>query len=259
VNSPLVVPPSGERLIFGEGTLEEVWVGSGILDRLPGLDLAGCDRAVVLAPHPDDETLGVGGMIATLLERGSSVVVVFASDGEASHAHSTVVTPDELRARRTGEAGDALAALSDGLSGRLCAVRLQVPDGRLAENEDHVAGRVGDLLQPGDWCVATWDRDGHPDHEAVGRAGAVAAHSAGARLLTYPVWTWHWAEPDRPELPWSTARRLPLSLGARSRKSGAVSCYRSQTEPLGPAAGDAAIVPPSDLAHFERPFEVVFT
>ena len=99
-------------------------------------------------------------------------MVIFASDGEASHANSTVLTADELRARRTTEAGAAAGALADGLPGRMSTVRLQVPDGRLAANEDDIVERLGALLQPDDWCVATSDHDGHPDHEAVGKRPA---------------------------------------------------------------------------------------
>jgi hypothetical protein len=50
---------------------------------------------------------------------------------------------------------------------------------------------------------------------------------------------------------------LPLPPDALRRKQDAVACYPSQTEPLGPAPEDAAVVPPSDLAHFLRPEEVV--
>jgi len=40
------------------------------------------ERALVLAPHPDDETLGCGGAIRLLVESGKSVKVVFVTSGD---------------------------------------------------------------------------------------------------------------------------------------------------------------------------------
>jgi LmbE family N-acetylglucosaminyl deacetylase len=114
------------------------------------------------------------------------------------------------------------------------------------------------VLTPGRWCLATWRFDGHPDHEAVGRAAAKACAETGARVLEYPIWTWHWAAPDDPEVPWHRARRIELPPAARTAKDAAIAAFPSQTAPLGPAAADAAILPPHVPARFARPFEVVF-
>jgi len=57
---------------------------------------------------------------------------------------------------------------------------------------EHIGDGRGVLL------VAPWRHDGHPDHpdhEAAGRAAAAVATRTGARLLEYPLWFWHWAEP----------------------------------------------------------------
>jgi GlcNAc-PI de-N-acetylase len=48
---------------------------------LPAADLAG-PRLLVIAPHPDDETVGAGGAIATARERGWNVTVVFVTSGD---------------------------------------------------------------------------------------------------------------------------------------------------------------------------------
>lgn len=72
-----------------------------------------------------------------------------------------------------------------------------------------------------------------------------------------PEGAWHWARPGDPRVPWERALRVPLPPDARRRKPEALACYPSQTSPLGSASQDAAVVPPSDLAHFLRPEEVV--
>lgn len=242
----------------GGGTPEPAWAAWPTLGRLPTLDLSPCTRAVVLAPHPDDESLAVGGLMVSLLARGAEVVLLAVTDGEASHPGSAVATPDRLRVVRTAETAAALAALGDGLPGRLVAQRLHVPDGGVSNHEDGLTGTLALLLGRGDWCLAPFAGDGHPDHDAAGRAAQAACATTGARLLAYPLWTWHWAVPGDPRVPWVRALRLPLGAEARHRKQAALACYPSQTEPLGPTPEDAAVVPPSDLAYFQRPEEHVF-
>jgi LmbE family N-acetylglucosaminyl deacetylase len=61
---------------------------------------------LVLAPHPDDETLGAGGLIAKLCRAGVSVTVVAITDGEGAYAD----TPD-LGATRILEQTEALDRL----------------------------------------------------------------------------------------------------------------------------------------------------
>ena len=53
---------------------------------LPAVDPPGAgDRLVVVSAHPDDESLGAGGLIADRSVGGPRVQVVVATDGEASH------------------------------------------------------------------------------------------------------------------------------------------------------------------------------
>ncbi|RKJ98019.1 PIG-L family deacetylase, partial [Pseudoroseomonas wenyumeiae] len=66
---------------------------------------------VVLAPHPDDESLGCGGLLAAAAQAGRAVAVVFVSDGGASHPRSRRYPRLALRRLREAEALAALAAL----------------------------------------------------------------------------------------------------------------------------------------------------
>lgn len=74
-----------------------------------------------------------------------------------------------------------------------------------------------------------------------------------ATLWEYPIWAWHWAVPQ--QLP-ATLVRFDLTATDSAAKSAAVGAHRSQTEPLSPAAGDEAILPPAIAVHFDRPFEI---
>jgi LmbE family N-acetylglucosaminyl deacetylase len=234
------------------GTDETVWSSWPAPGGWPELDLAALADAsvVVLAAHPDDEVLGVGGLLARLAGLGADLRLVWATDGEASHPCSTAPVVARLGAVRRSES--ALAAERLGLA---AAPRrhLGLRDGRLAGDEDRLTDLVAAEVAGADVVLAPWSGDGHPDHEACGRA----ARRVASAVLEYPVWTWHWAEPDDARVPWSRARRVDLDADAAARKAAAVGCFRTQVAAIGPAAADAAVLPDRVLAHFRRDHEVV--
>jgi LmbE family N-acetylglucosaminyl deacetylase len=221
------------------GTPVPGWLAAFNRQRLPVLDLTGCPGLVVVAPHPDDETLGLGATIAQLVASGVGVQVVSVSDGGAAHPGATLLEQTRLEATRRHELQRATSIL-----GVPPPVRLGLPDGQLADYEDRLEDLLIEVLEgvaPGIWCAATWRGDGHPDHEAVGRAAAAACAHTGARLLEYPVWMWHWASPSDPEVPWDDAYSMPASGWALERKRHAAQCFRSQFEPG--AAESAPVLP----------------
>jgi LmbE family N-acetylglucosaminyl deacetylase len=234
--------------IDGAGTDETVWLGWPAPDAWPRLALTIEGPPLVVAPHPDDEILGVGGLLALL----GDAEVVAVTDGEASHPDSTVYKPAELAEIRCDETRAALDRL--GLTGAPVH-HLGHPDGGIDQHA--LTATLTGLLTPGRWCLATWRGDGHPDHEAVGRAAAAACAATGARLLEYPIWAWHWATPNDDRVPWQRAHRIELTAGAQAAKAAAIQEFTSQIMALGPEPGDAPILPPHVLDRFARPFEMV--
>lgn len=232
------------------GTPETRWTRRGF-DDLTELSVPGPDsRVVVVAAHPDDETLGAGGLIAAAAARGADVRVIVATDGEASHPQSPTHTPVQLAGVRRAEVRAAVAALHPALE----PVFLGLPDGRLAEHPCALASMLGEHVRGATHLVTTWVGDRHPDHEACARAVA-ELRPPGARHWQYPIWAWHWDEPEHSLLPWPTMRRVVLDVAARRAKAEALAQHRSQIEPLSPAVGDEAVVPPGVQAHFDRDFE----
>lgn len=208
---------------------------------------ANADRLVVLSAHPDDETLGAGGLLAAAADAGRRVHLVVATAGEASHPGSPTHTPADLARVRRGELEEALERLAPGAE----LTWWGLPDGRLAEHEQQVVTGLVDLLgRDGAATVlcAPWRGDGHPDHEAAGRAAAVAAYRCGAQLVEYPIWVWHWGSPE--DLPGDDVRRHRLTAEQRGAKRSAMAAHRSQTEPLSTDPADAPILPEQVLAHF---------
>ena len=66
---------------------------------------------LVLAPHPDDESLGCGALLAQAFA-GVGAHVACLTDGAASHPGSRLVPPDQLAAIRRAEVLDAVAPLA---------------------------------------------------------------------------------------------------------------------------------------------------
>ncbi|MBS2938456.1 PIG-L family deacetylase [Nocardioides sp. J2M5] len=233
------------------GTPSAAW--DAVVDGLPELELGAMrHRLVVVGAHPDDETLGAGGLVHAAARSGHEVTVVSVTAGEGSHPRSPSVRPDALARIRREELRAATAALAPDATVRC----LGLPDGDVAGHEDEVVAALVETIGTGGADVvlcAPWRGDGHPDHEAVGRAAAVAASRTDALLLEYPVWAWHWGGPGT--FPDRTVR-VALAPGDVEGKRTAVGRHTSQVAPLSPAPGDEVMLGPDLLAHFARPAEV---
>ena len=233
--------------IDAPGTGEETWRAWDGLAQLPAADISRWTSAAVVAAHPDDEVLGVGGTIALLAAAGARLRLISITDGEASHPDSTDRLT--LARRRAAETTEALRVLG---AEQTEVVRLRLPDTGLAARQDEIVAHLADLLTGFDVCLAPWARDVHADHEAAGRA----ARRASERTWCYPVWMWHWAVPSDPRVPWHRALRVPLPATAAARKAAAISCFTSQLECRG--GGLAPVLPECTVAHFTRDMEVLF-
>ncbi|MET9929318.1 MULTISPECIES: PIG-L family deacetylase [unclassified Streptomyces] len=241
--------------IQAPGTDEALWRAWHGWDRLPDHTLPEEGRVVVVAAHPDDEVLGVGGTIARLAAAGLAVTVVSVTDGEGSHPDSLVLSPAELAELRARELEEALAEL--GAAGAEI-VRLRLPDTGVGEHEEALARELAVLMSGAALCLAPWTEDVHSDHEAAGRAALAASRATAVPCALYPVWMWHWAEPGDSRVPWERAARIVLPSVAQALKRAAVSRFVTQIQPLGPAPQDAAVLPPEELTHHLRGWEVVF-
>ncbi len=203
--------------------------------------------AVVIAPHPDDETLGCGGTLLRKRALGARVAVIFMTDGTASHQH--LVPAKDLASEREAEAREAASVLGIEAS----AVHfLRFPDAQLVRHEQAALPRVIELLEqyrPAQ-VYAPFHRDGLADHVATANIAERAASATGVReLLGFPVWFWNhwpWLGPvegmtDRPRKRWSKslvgARALFRELRVHvdiadqmSTKAEALARHRSQME-----------------------------
>jgi LmbE family N-acetylglucosaminyl deacetylase len=195
---------------------------------------------LVLAPHPDDEALGCGALLARRTAAGEHSVVAYFTNGEGSHSgHPTLLAP-ELAALRQAEARRAMEGIGIP-AGNLRF--LGAPDGRLnslsQEEKQAWVARLRDLLgdvRPSELMLPCRD-DGSSEHEAmfslVIRALA-GLPPAPPRVLEFPVWSW-WSPRHlgrvvgNPRTVWSQ----PVGEFA-TQKRALLKCYPSQTEPTAP-------------------------
>lgn len=222
------------------GTPVSTWDDDPRLHDRPALSLEGVGELVVIAAHPDDETLGAGGLIAVCARRGIPVTVVVVTDGGASHSD----VPGLVQ-QRQAELAAAIGVLAPGAG----IVHLGLPDGATREHRDDVARGLEPIISgssPSAMIATPWRGDGHRDHRIVGEVSAELAHAASRALIEYPVWLWHWAEPDDERTPWNDLVALGID---RDTKRRALAEYGSQTE------GDAPVLRPDFLAHFDRDTE----
>ena len=200
------------------------------------------ERIVVLAPHPDDETLGCGGTIKLLRESGKQVKVIFLTSGDQAdpsnpaskihHAEEHITDYSILRER------EAMKALK--ILGVSDYEFLRFPDRKLDLHFESVIGRVLDIIKQyaADIIYSPSMIELNPDHRTTAalameiqkivmktdapsplpppRGGRARVGVVPVTLLFYEVTT-----PLRPNL-------LIDITSARDRKKKAVKKYKSQ-------------------------------
>jgi len=154
-------------------------------------------RPLAVVAHPDDESFGLGAVLASFVAQGAAVGVLCLTHGEASTLHGT---PGDLRTLRAHELTTAAKAL-----GVESVELLYHPDGALANVDPAL------LTHQVTVAITRWQADGvvvfdadgvtgHPDHAAATRAVTRAGSRAGPAVL---AWT----------LPESVASQLNSELG----------------------------------------------
>ena len=143
-------------------------------------------NVLILAPHPDDESLGCGGTLCHHAAKGDRVVAVFLTSGELGLKH---LPREQAWAIREREASAAAKILG------LAAVEfLRQPDWTLGEQVADAARAMRPLLEreapqlvylphPNEW---------HPDHRAalpVLRAALRQCGIPAPELRGYEIWT----------------------------------------------------------------------
>ena len=202
-------------------------------------------EALVLSPHPDDETLGCGGLIFDLRQRRIPVTVIAVTDGENAYQNN-----HGLAAIREQEQLNALQKL--GVE-KQHIIRLRLTDSAVTAGEAKLETMLKPYIHSQTQVIAPWEGDFHPDHQAVGRAAAKVARGCKASLTAYFFWTWHYASPS--DIQHLSLCRYELEKQAMAAKGDALACHHSQLHHI----GEPPVLPASLLKSVNRPYEVFLT
>lgn len=202
---------------------------------------------LVVVPHPDDESLMFGGVLAHCGMRGTPVHVLAVTDGGA--AYPDVADAGTLARLRRGEQHDALVEL--GLAGAN-VTRLGIPDGCIADHEDVLVEAIVEIVAGERFSavLAPWEHDHHTDHEACGRAAGRARDQVSSEVD--PSFTvvsgLFWSMLRDPAPPDMALASFTLTSGHLARKSAAIRRHRSQVDRLDVLVGAEPVLGERELA-----------
>jgi bacillithiol biosynthesis deacetylase BshB1 len=183
---------------------------------------------LVIAPHPDDAELGMGGTILKLASQGHAIHLVDMTNGEPTPHGSP-----EIRARESAAAGKVLGVERTllGLTNREVQHTIQARHALAAVIRKHKA----------DWLFVPYPIDAHPDHVAVTKIAEDARFDAKLTKTSIPGEPYH---PKRIIYYFCTHLRMNFTpnfcidiSSEMERKIESVKCYQSQF------VGNSAFVP----------------
>lgn len=223
-------------------------------------------KALIFAPHSDDETLGCGGFIALKRKLNAPVEVVILTDGSACFgplSAATAATLVNCRERETERAMEVLGVSKSQVH------FLKQPDGQLSSltKRDRVQllAQIIELLEryrPQEVLVPhRWDRT--PDHEATFDLVHLALQATSLRplVLQYPIWRfWDGALLDvklPSDLHSEGIYRVEISQ-VLEQKRKAFTCYESQFSTF-PECSYKSPLPARFQRAFELRYEIFFS
>jgi LmbE family N-acetylglucosaminyl deacetylase len=208
-----------------------------VLTKLASIAAFPHKRVLVVAPHPDDESLGCGGLVATLALTGTAFCFVFVTDGGASHPGSRAWPRERLVACRRDEAVEALRRLTVEDAD---ITFLALPDAAMPARDspewDKSVAQVAEIITDFNPALALlpWRRDPHCDHRASWRLTRDSLRLANAHpeILEYAIWLDEFGEEDdRPRS--DEARQVVFDVAAvLEAKRAAITAHLTQTTPL---------------------------
>jgi LmbE family N-acetylglucosaminyl deacetylase len=222
--------------------------------------IADFGSTLIVAPHPDDESLGCGGAIALLQRLGISVEVLVMSDGTQSHPNSRRYPAAALRDLRESETRTALALL-----GVSAVTFFRLKDGAVPHKNssdfDVSVTRLRNYLSSRDvqTIFLPWRYDPHLDHRATWDLLTAAIHTANlsVRQIEYLIWDWDPLQRGDAKLPPVNVEPWRLDISTViDLKQQAIAAYRSQTTDLIDDDPAGFRLTPEMLANFVHPWEL---
>lgn len=212
-------------------------------------ELTSGKAVMVLAPHPDDESLGCGAALAAAVDSGQDVTVVALTDGSGSHPRSRDYPAARLAALREAELKAAVTCLS---SGKARVIFLRYPDQGVPETahgRQEIVTRLMQIVESEHigsiWT--TWEGDPHPDHKAASDvARMLVSQCPDLHLWSFPVWgRFVTSTPNS----WRGMVRFDTTT-YRLRKAAAIAAHKSQMTHLITDDPDGFVMDRETQLHF---------
>lgn len=222
-------------------------------------ELKNVHNCLVLVPHPDDESLGCGGLIAMLTGKKADVSVIVTTDGSQSHPNSIAFPPEKVKQIREKEVLKALEILGvdqenvSFLEGKDTCLPSRNQEGF----EDLCYKMAGTIkrLKP-QLILVPYELDPHCDHRATWQLlDEVLSQFGHLRVWEYPIWLYELArEEDVPELKAGELKKLNISHYLNT-KLQAIHSHVSQTTKLIDDDPNGFILTHEMIGHFTTDFE----
>ena len=196
-------------------------------EKLPTFQPEG--KVVIIAPHPDDEVIGCGALIAELTETGNPPHVIILSGGEASLPPDSRLTKDEIKAERRALTTKALGRL--GLSPEYVH-QLDFIDGKISEHSDSLKDSLRKLINEiaPDVLLVPHQGEGWTDHTCV-KNMIKGMTPDSCSIWEYCVWMWYynvWQGLD-----WKNAACIRMTPRQYQKKQTALDDYILPLAPNG--------------------------
>lgn len=205
--------------------------------RLKILSTEELKKNLIIAPHPDNEVIGCGGLIARLVEEDDAPQIIVMTGGEGSHENCCSTPKEEIIRARRGLTRKALSILGVPESN---IHELNFPDGNISESHSEVEKLktlIGEL-KPDTVFMPHWG-EGWPDHVKTAEIVKKLLPNE-TEVWEYCVWMWYynvWRGLD-----WRNAAVLKMTPPEHELKLKAIDAY---TKPLAPCGRPwSGVLPP---------------
>lgn len=183
---------------------------------------------LIIAPHPDDEVLGCGGLIQQALAHGSRVDVVILTNGEASHdGCCNKADIAENRTRLTYRAAQTIGLQKENIH------KLDFKDGGVSLDDKENIDRLYELLatiQPKQIYIPH-QNEGWNDHIVVkGLIDSFLEQNHKVEMYEYLVWSWYYV---RGWFDWRQCKVLNMTRQETDIKKQAIKEYTTDIAPCG--------------------------
>lgn len=203
------------------------------------------DHILIIAPHPDDEVLGCGGLIQQAITHGKKVTVVILSDGAASHDGCCDATHETIARERRKLTLDTWN-LFDGTSAPGLHF-LNYPDGQIRQESpetDKLKRLIEEIAPDAIYVPNLHER--FPDHLEAQRIILSVVTDPAVSIYEYCVWAWYF---DSWGLLGRKGRLCTLSKEQHDCKNRMIGSYMTPVAPCGkPWSG----VLPQAMVHANR-------